>query len=151
MKKKFLLGVLLSTILCIGMLIIVHPVTAQSPAININEIEEGRHIKGRVSGLTNPQNYKVIVYVRTNIWYIHPFEGPGEGLSWAAIDKDGNWSIKTEKRSNIANSIAALVVDLNVAEKAPNSLDNIEKITPRHAMITYTTQQMKEKRWYGKL
>ena len=150
MKKKFLLGVLLSTVLCIGTLIIVHPITAQGPAIIINEIETNKHIKGRVSGLTNPQNYKVIVYVHTDKWYIHPFAGSDEGSSWAAIDKNGNWSIPTKKREHNANSIAALVVDLDVAKKAPDKLDNIERIT-KHAIIIYTREQMGEKNWHGRL
>ena len=118
---------------------------AQSPLVKIDEI--GRYIEGKVSNLDNPQEYKVLIYVLTDQWYIHPYEGQREGGSWAAIDTTGSWSIRTVKRENIANGIAALVVDPSVAEDAPNHLSEIQNIK-HHAIIIYSGQEMRENNWY---
>lgn len=124
--------------------------TKQKVTIKIDEIEQDEYIKGKVANFDSPQKYKVLVYVHTDKWYIHPYAGQDEGSSWAAIKEDGNWSIPTIKRQFKANRVAALVVDPVVAENAPSDLENIEKIK-NHAVIVYTIEDMKMKGWYGKL
>ena len=84
------------------------------------------------------------------MWYIHPYTGQDEGMSWATIDKTGNWFIVTEKRKFISKSIAALVVDSSIAEDAPPRVGNIKRIR-NHAMIIYTKEEMKNNGWYEKL
>lgn len=124
--------------------------TKQKVTIKIDEIEQDEYIRGKVANFDSPQKYKVLVYVHTDKWYIHPYAGQDEGSSWAAIKEDSNWSIPTVKRQFKANRVAALVVDPSVAENAPNDLENVEKIK-NHAVIIYTIEDMKTKGWYGKL
>ena len=122
----------------------------QKPIIKIDEIVEDEYINGKVANLDSPENYKVLIYVHTDKWYIHPYADQDEDGSWAGISEDGAWSIPTVKRKAKANKIAALVVDPSVAEDAPSQLGNLGKIK-KHAIIVYTKKEMKEKGWYGKL
>jgi hypothetical protein len=124
--------------------------STQKAAIKIDEIIKDEAIKGKVANLESPQQYKVLVYVHTDKWYIHPYAGSEEGKSWAAIKENGEWTLPTVKRDVKANKIAALVVELAVAEDAPPILENVEEIK-NHVMIIYTKDEMKEKDWYGKL
>ncbi len=69
----------------------------EKPSITILEIEPDEYIKGRVAGIDPKEytNHKVIVYVRTDKWYIYPYERGGPGLSYAKIKQDGTWIIAT--------------------------------------------------------
>ena len=118
--------------------------------IKIDQIEEDEYIKGKVTNIDNPEKYKVLVYVHTDKWYIHPYAGQDEGSSWAGIKKDGSWSLSTVKREAKANKIAALIVNVSVAEDAPSSVENIEKIK-NNAIVIYTREDMRNKGWYGKI
>ena len=82
------------------------------PSIRIVEIVTNSHIIGRVHGLNPSQygQYKIAVYVKTDKWYIHPYERGGEGLSYAKINRDGSWEVKTVKRRFLADLVAALIV-----------------------------------------
>ena len=81
-------------------------------AITIDRIIENNAVFGTVVGLTKQGNeeHKVLVYVKTNQWYIHPFAHGGEGKSWASISSDGVWQIETVRRDIASSSVAALVV-----------------------------------------
>jgi hypothetical protein len=105
--------------------------------ININSISQDQYIKGEVSNLDNPQDYRVLIYVYTDKWYIHPFAKGGEGRSWASIDENGKWSISTQKREFNAEKVAALVVKKGDAENAPNVSHDIASIT-HYAIVIYT-------------
>jgi hypothetical protein len=118
--------------------------------IRIDKIKEDEFIKGKVSNIDSPEKYKVLVYVHTDKWYVHPFAGQGEGKSWAGVKKDGSWSLQTVKREFTANKIVALIVDSLTAEDAPSTLENIEKIKC-NAVIIYSREEMKSKGWYDKL
>ena len=88
---------------------------AQAPQIFIDDVQANHLIRGHVQGL-NPANhsqYKVVVYVKTDRWYIHPYAGQGQGASWTTLHEDGQWEIETVKRKFAANSIAALLVPIN--------------------------------------
>ncbi|MBI4690820.1 MAG: hypothetical protein HY754_11250 [Nitrospirae bacterium] len=82
------------------------------PSITILKIESDNFIKGKVEGLRPEEyaNYKVIVYVKTDKWYIHPYERGGAGRSYANINQDGTWTIGTVKREFPADYVAALLV-----------------------------------------
>ncbi len=82
------------------------------PSIAILQVESDDFIKGKVEGL-KPEDYakyKVIVYVKTNKWYIHPYDRGGPGKSYADIKQDGTWTIGTIKREFPADHVAALLV-----------------------------------------
>jgi hypothetical protein len=85
---------------------------AQTANITIDKIEANQLIAGHVTGLdkTTAKGYRIVVYVHTDIWYIHPYAGQGDGQSWSSIADDGSWSVATVKRDFPANEIAALVV-----------------------------------------
>ena len=102
-------------------------------AVAIDSIRQNDHIAGKVQGMTKSamESSKVIVYVKTDKWYIHPYvqgeEGKSwEGKSWAAIDKDGYWTIETVFRGFPASAVAVLVVDRDY--DPPPTSERIESI-----------------------
>jgi len=108
-------------------------------SIIIDKIESNEKIIGSVSGL-NPNeysSYKVIVYVHTDKWYIHPYAGQGEGLSWASIRGGGTWSIQTIKREFNADKVAALLVKRSY--NGPDKTENIHGISNKASVIKNLT------------
>lgn len=102
--------------------------------ITIDKITANDKIRGRVRGLTgtDPQAYKVLVYVHTDLWYVHPWAGQGKGRSWAAVENDGSWRLKSLQREFKANKIAALVVRRSYPE--PHRLADVRSI-PHEAIV----------------
>ena len=82
------------------------------PEITIESIAENGPIQGHVSGLAASAagGFKVLVYVHTNQWYIHPYAGQGEGMSWASIQGNLSWTLTSVKRPYVADRVAALLV-----------------------------------------
>lgn len=81
----------------------------------VDEIVSDSHIAGRVIGLPQEsyEKFKVIFYVKTNRWYVHPYfqpENPEEGSAYAKIREDGSFRIKTVKRNVNASRLAVSVV-----------------------------------------
>lgn len=102
--------------------------------ISIDRIEKNDVIQGRVKGLKGSlQAYKVVVYVHTDKWYIHPYARQGDGLSFASIKPDGTWEIETVKRKFSADSIAVLVV--NASAEVPDSTGNVRRIPNRGLLL----------------
>jgi hypothetical protein len=113
----------------------VSQILAQGISIEIDEILANEHIRGYVRNLSIEEyfNFKVVVYVHTDQWYIHPYAGQGEGLSWASIREDGSWVIPTVRREYRANQVAALLVRRNYPE--PNVIRSVETIQYRAIVI----------------
>lgn len=84
----------------------------------IEKIVKDTRIAGLVTGLSAEERdkYKVVVYVHTDKWYVHPYAGQGRGKSWALIEEDGRWSVRSVKRAFVADQVGALVVPLDFAE-----------------------------------
>lgn len=143
--KSFLLFTLALLVLTVSFSIVFADTSkAKNKSVDITNIEADTLITGTVTGIGNPGNYKVIVYVHTDMWYIHPF------VESAAPISGNSWSIETVQRGHTANKIAVLVVDNDVAKKAPAKTTNINKI--KHLAIKiYTRQQMEGNEWYGRL
>ncbi|MBY0517865.1 MAG: hypothetical protein K2P81_13225 [Bacteriovoracaceae bacterium] len=81
----------------------------------VDEIVKDSHISGHIVGLPYEalEKFKVIFYVKTNRWYVHPFfqpENPQEGSAFAAINQDGTFKIQTIKRRVDASRLAVSVV-----------------------------------------
>ena len=114
MSTRLLTCVALTLIVCAG------SARAQPVQISIDKIVQDASISGHVAGLaqTTAPQYRVVVYVHTDMWYIHPYAGQGVGKSWAAIQPNGDWSIETIKREFVADRVAALVVLYGVAVPA---------------------------------
>ena len=104
------------------------PSTAQQAQIVIDKIVQDNSISGHVTGLdaASAPHYRVVVYVHTDVWYIHPYAGQGKGMSWAGIGPSGTWSIRTVKREFPADQVAALVV--NDTLSVPPRTDSIDGI-----------------------
>jgi hypothetical protein len=100
----------------------------QPGQISITNIAKDQFINGTVTGLANPQKYCVVVYVHTDVWYIHPFAGQGDGKSYAKIDTKGNWQIETVRRDFKADKIGALVL-ANCAN-VPGRTEDLGSINP---------------------
>lgn len=106
-------------------------VSAQETAtITIMDIKPDDVIEGKVSGLNSSQyeKLKVLVYVHTDKWYIHPYMAGGEGKSYAKINQDGTWKIKTVRREFPADNVAVFVVDKDYRPPAEVVIENIEVV-----------------------
>lgn len=107
---------------------------AQTFTVAIDQIVTNDSIIGCVNGLEpeDVANYKIIVYVHTDQWYIHPYAGQGEGKTWAAVRNDGTWRIATVRREFQADRVAALLVPRDFPE--PNMAHNLTSI-PYSAIV----------------
>lgn len=101
---------------------------SQPVEVSIDSISRDYKIEGRVIGLTEEarKGHKVVVFVRTDKWYIHPFAQGGDGKSWASIAPGGVWKISTVKREYPASSVAVLVV--KSGDNVPSSISDIAGI-----------------------
>lgn len=120
---------------------------AQQAKVSISRIEANESISGQVIGL-DPQataDYKILVYVRTDKWYIHPFAGQDEGKTWALIQRDGTWRIATVQRDHRASAVAAVLVRKNYPE--PNTTESLERL--QHTAIAI--KELRGTPDYGKL
>lgn len=103
--------------------------------IFIDEFQSGRRIGGHLTGIASDaetrKKYKVMVYVFTTMWYVHPFAEQGEGRTWTALRSDEErvlWSILTEKRRDQAAEVAALLVPATTLEgKSSSELRDVSK------------------------
>lgn len=120
---------------------------AQALSVTIGKITANSSIVGHVQGLgvKEASKYKVIVYVHTDQWYIHPYAGQGEGESWATVRDDGAWQISTVRREFQADRVAALVVPRNFPE--PNKVESLTNIP----YLAITNKEMRGTEDYGKL
>ena len=120
---------------------------AQEVNVVIENIKSDESISGYVEGMdaATMSHHRVVVYVHTDIWYIHPYVGQGEGLSWAAIRPDGTWVIETVRRRFRADRIGALVINENYpAPNTTRSLDRLQSVAKSVKILTGTED-------YGKL
>jgi hypothetical protein len=81
--------------------------------IEIKEFIPNNYIRGGIIGLSLPDcdKYKVIVYVKTDKWYIHPYDRGGDGLSYAKVNKQCEWRINTIKRDFLADKVTFFLVE----------------------------------------
>lgn len=83
--------------------------------------QKGVFIKGKVTGLRPGEHkkLKVVVYVYTDKWYIHPYKSNDPGKGYAQIEADGSWRISTKSWGHQAFMAAYLVVDKLWIPKSP--------------------------------
>ncbi|OGU96023.1 MAG: hypothetical protein A2475_01265 [Ignavibacteria bacterium RIFOXYC2_FULL_35_21] len=81
--------------------------------VKIDTIIPGRIISGSIIDISplDYQNYKIIIYVLTDKWYIRPWADNREGRGYARIQDDGIWRIETLYRGYQAYLVAALLVE----------------------------------------
>lgn len=90
----------------------------KSTEVKVDSIVANEWIKGHVTGLPVEayDKFKVVFYVKTNYWYIHPYmyyPGQDEGYSYSNINERGEFKVKTVKRDVPAKELAAVVVPKN--------------------------------------
>ncbi len=137
-------------IVLVGLITLISGSWVCAQMIRVDEIQQNQTITGHVTGLS-PQtysDYKVIIYIQTDRWYIHPYAGQGGGLSWAAIGPAGRWRIKTVARKYKAQGMAVLLVKRNLPERStvgnPNQIPSVAKeVLNRH--------DLEVRGFYGKL
>jgi len=91
-----------------------------SARIEIVEFAPNNYISGRIAGISPSEygRYKVVVYVKTDKWYLHPYERGGDGLSYASLNRQGEWKINTIRRGFKADKVAYFLVDLDYVPPA---------------------------------
>jgi len=109
------------------------PCLPQTPKTNIDitNIDADNIISGTVTNL--PPSLMsaacVVVFVHTDIWYIHPYANQGEGKSFARLDANGSWSLPTVQREFAADKVAALVMKTtDECESVPPRIGNLAKL-----------------------
>jgi hypothetical protein len=150
MDREGKMNSLVKVILLVGLMTIIGTSSASAQTIYVDSIERDQMIQGHVSGLS-PQSYndyKVIVYAKTDTWYIHPYAGQGEGLSWAAIRPDGRWVIQTVARQFQAEGLAVLLVKRNLPES--NKVGNPNQI-PAVAKLILSGNDLRARGFHGLL
>ncbi|MFP5385862.1 MAG: hypothetical protein ACLGHN_07260 [Bacteriovoracia bacterium] len=83
--------------------------------IVVDEIVKNSHIKGHVKGLPVEayDKFKVVFYVKTNRWYVHPYtyyEGQESGYSYSNLNSNGGFEVKTVRRDVPSQKLAVVVV-----------------------------------------
>jgi hypothetical protein len=89
--------------------------------IKMVDFRSQAYIKGKVTGLDQKEynRYKLVVYVLTDQWYIHPFAVNEVGRGFATIDPQGNWELQTVWRGYQAFKVAFLLVAKEVYVPSP--------------------------------
>ncbi len=120
---------------------------AQAASITIDQITANDQVSGMVEGLdpAHYDRYKVVFYVHTDQWYLHPYAGQGEGMSWAPIQTNGAWQMRTIQREYQSDSVAALIVARDYPE--PNMVQNI-RMLPNQALVV---KELRHTPDFGKL
>jgi hypothetical protein len=87
----------------------------QGSEVIIDQVEANKEITGHIKGLPGEayERFKMVFYVKTNVWYVHPYayyEGQAEGYSYANLNANGEFKIRTVKRDVPAKALAAVLV-----------------------------------------
>lgn len=129
------------------------PLKSQDIAIKIDLIEKDSYIKGKVTNLLKPEEYKVVVYALTDKWYIHPYANLAEGESFSSISSDGEWIISTVYRGFSSKEICVLVVKEEDIKKLPAVIEkpNSPRIVSNYAIKNYNLLELTSNGWHGKL
>lgn len=104
------------------------------PEIRIEKFVRGSFISGTVTGITPVSDYnlyKIVVYVKTNVWFIHPFLE-----SFATISSNGAWEIETVERQPSPSRIAVFLVNRDY--RAPSTINRTSEINAvAEAIVDY--------------
>ncbi len=81
----------------------------------VDSITRNESIKGHIKGLPLEayDKFKVVFYVKTNVWYVHPYqyyEGQEEGYSYSSLNAKGEFEVKSVFRQVPSKELAAVLV-----------------------------------------
>ncbi len=87
----------------------------------MEDFVSGVSISGKVSGLQADQidTHKVLVYVLTDKWYLHPYARNEERKGYSSITADGSWSLDTVNRRDHPFKLSILVVPEDYTPPTP--------------------------------
>lgn len=111
--------------------------------IKIEEIVKNSHIKGSVTGLkeSSLENFRMIFYVKTNSWYVHPYqfnESQPSGYSYSDLSSGGNFWIRSVFRTPSKTMVAILVPSPHVIYAKKSNLKDLLKYACKHIEIPGT-------------
>jgi len=72
----------------------------------------------------NYDEYKVVAYVKTDIWYAHPWTG-----AFASINKDGSWELESVNRMPLPTQVEVFLIDKDCIPP-PLVEDPLEELKP---------------------
>ena len=145
-------SILFSIALCT---IVTNPSFAQGnvPQVTITNIVADSAVQGTTAGLPAQMQGKacVILYVHTDLWYIHPYANAGLGQSFTMVDPQGNWQLETVQRHFPANRVAVIVMsDANACQNAPERTADVRRIQNPVALRIYDLKG-DGSQWFGRL
>lgn len=109
----------------------------QSGSINIEmtEFKKNRYISGKIHGLAPSESskYRILVYVLTDKWYIHPWAENIAGRGYANINSDGTWEIGTIWRGYQAYRLAFLLTEHGIY---PPATVNVNDNNPDKSLLS---------------
>lgn len=87
----------------------------KTTTVTVDEIVKNDHIKGHITGLPTEayEKFKVVFYVKTNRWYVHPYtwyEGQESGYSYSNLNANGEFWVRTVRRDVPSKQLAAVLV-----------------------------------------
>ncbi len=117
-----------------------HAEECKNAEIKVTEIVRNNHIKGSVKGLkeTSLENFKMIFYVKTNRWYVHPYEfNPSQpsGYSYSDLTTGGDFWIRSVFRTPAKEMAAILVPAPHYIYKNQRSLKSLLKYACKHVIV----------------
>ena len=111
------------------------PLVEEGLSITKTAFQRGVFIKGKVTGLQPGlhENLKVVVYMYTDKWYIHPYKSNDPGKGYAEIKPDGSWRISTKSWGHQAFMAAYLIVDKSWIPTSPIAVP--DDVGPEAALL----------------
>ncbi|MCG8455657.1 MAG: carboxypeptidase-like regulatory domain-containing protein [Holophagales bacterium] len=109
--------------------------------------ESGGLLRGSVHGLApgHHQALKVLVYVLTDSWYIHPEATNEPDRSFALVDEAGRWQLATIRRQHQATKLAVLVVPRHfLAPSVLGARASVEETLRRLSPLAYAVYDAPE-------
>jgi hypothetical protein len=108
--------------------------------IKVEEIVKNSHIKGHVTGLaeTSLEDFKVLFYVKTNKWYVHPYQfnhNQPSGYSWAELTAGGKFWNRSVFRTPSKKMAVILVPSPHIVPNKSRSLKSLTKYACKYIEI----------------
>lgn len=108
--------------------------------IKVSEIVKNSHIKGSVSGLSEAslENFKMLFYVKTNNWYVHPYQynqNQPSGYSYSDLTTGGNFWIRSVFRVPSKEMAVILVPSPHYIYAKKSSLKDLLKFACKHVIV----------------
>lgn len=117
-----------------------HAEECKAAEISVTQIVRNSHIQGAVSGLkeTSLENFRMIFYVYTNKWYVHPYqyhEHQTSGYSYSDLTSGGEFWIRSVLRTPAKRMVAVLVPAVHYIYNSQKKLSTLLKYSCAHIEI----------------